>query len=217
MRLDDGIEIKEGKRERMRERENASEGLQSAWNAEIVIVALARRSKRGEQLKPKRHQSDELSCYSSTFTSCITRTHTHTQRLTDKSEKYPSHGILKNAKSWGNRQIICGIVIKLNASSPSSCCSSLLSKLQRVAESHFLFIIRLYGIQMFGNCSRKNGEQRKMIKENPLGKSIDCRVSGQTEWGQISAELPSWAIISSDDKRGRCELSEIWWQRKFKT
>lgn len=45
MRLDDGIEIKEKEREEVRERKNASEGLQSAWYVEIVIVALARRSK----------------------------------------------------------------------------------------------------------------------------------------------------------------------------
>lgn len=160
MRLDDGIEIKEKERRRKseEERENASEGLQSAWYVEIVIVALARRSKRGGAVETKatsKRWAQLLQFHFYEF-------YTHTQKHTDKSEKYPSHGILKNAKSWGNRQIICGIVIKLNASSPSSSrCSSLLSKLQRVAESHFLFIIRLYGIQMFEKCSRKNGEQRE--------------------------------------------------------
>lgn len=56
--------------------------------------------------------------------------------------------ILKNAKCWGNRQIICGIVIKLKALNFQL--FFLPAKLQRVADLAswwyiFLFIVIIYG------------------------------------------------------------------------
>lgn len=152
MRLDDGIEIKEKEREGVREREG-----KCIWRVAVGLVCWNCYCCAHQDVEARGsswNQSDIKAMSSAATVPLLRVLYTHT----DKSEKYPSHGILKNAKSWGNRQIICGIVIKLNA---SSCSSSPLSKLQRVAESHFLFIIRLYGIQMFEKCSRKNGEQRE--------------------------------------------------------
>lgn len=115
---------------------------------------------------------DDIKAMSSAATVLLLRVHTEINRgaKEKRKKKCPSHGILKNAKSWGNRQIICGIVIKLNDPSPPpySLCL-LLSKLQRVAESHSPFYYPpLWHLQMFGNC----GKERKSRRRDRWGETL---------------------------------------------
>lgn len=171
MRLDDGIEIKEkeGEREKMH-----LKGCSRLGMLKLLLLRSPGGRSEGEQLKPKRHQSDELSCYSSTFTSFI---HTHT----DKSEKYPSHGILKNAKSWGNRQIICGIVIKLNASSPLPaahlCCLS--------CNAWLSLIFFLLSAFMASKCSKSVQERTENRERDDKGKPF-------RKINRLPGQRPNW-------------------------
>lgn len=137
---------------------------------------------------------DDIKAMSSAATVLLLRVHTEINRgaKEKRKKKCPSHGILKNAKSWGNRQIICGIVIKLNdPSTPptpfafsSLSCNAWLNLILH-------FIIRLYGIFKCLETVEKSGkvggetDGEKPFKENQSMAGSAAKLNG--------VKFSSWA------------------------